>query len=206
MSPEASFSGEALFRGLFFRDGEVAHLLGDLWGGTPSPEDMLNEKQLREARAYAGRVIDHVHRGSPDFLDQFALTMQSGDHLAIEKIMAVASGELIRGIAEEEGMSMEDLKSEMSAWARTNDDTYLDDGKCLYPFVTVAAAFHAAVAAYSAVAVAVFAAVDVSVVYHLNAFWGGGGEDDLEEQEDPGSSRTLKREMAVDTIVKRLSR
>lgn len=90
------YDGETVFRGLYFGEGPVAEMFPELWKqeryvATKKQLTSDDEHKLAELQ---NKLIARIREQDKSFFDHFGETMQSGDHLAIQKLME-QTGKLI---------------------------------------------------------------------------------------------------------------
>ena len=85
-STKLGFTGEQVFRGILFGEGEVAKLFPEIWD---------NDSQLEESEqgqiSVKEEIISFIKIQYPDFMDWFGQETQSGNHIRIQKALDEAS-------------------------------------------------------------------------------------------------------------------
>ena len=78
------FSGVDLYRGIVLAHGPVAGLIPEIRDQLVPP-GLLQDRQLRRAiEMFQDRLIEEIALTHPQFFDDFAAAMRSGDHLAVQ--------------------------------------------------------------------------------------------------------------------------
>ena len=81
------YDGETIFRGLYFGQGPVAEMFPELW---KQERYLETKKQLTSGDEHRltelqNKMVGRLRDLDKGFFDRFGETMQSGDHLAIQK-------------------------------------------------------------------------------------------------------------------------
>jgi hypothetical protein len=92
-------SGEVLYRGLFFGQGEVTEQVPELremfeWQANLEPA------QRAALTEFMDQVVAVIDRTQPGFFPEFAAAMQSGDHNRISRMTQRATGVTVAALAE----------------------------------------------------------------------------------------------------------
>lgn len=94
-SESLDFSGEEIFRGLFFARGDVANLFPEIW-------EIRNVKSLVEESGNSNSyenvqnlMIDLIKAEQPDFFDNFGNVMKSGNRVLINQELKAASNTIL---------------------------------------------------------------------------------------------------------------
>jgi SdpC family antimicrobial peptide len=95
---EEGYTGEVVFRGVFFGEGEVADLFPEIWGNYKSQVNSKEWIKLKES------IISSLKTNNPTFLDKFGKEMQSGNHFRIQSILIEGSN-LLRNLGFDNKMS-----------------------------------------------------------------------------------------------------
>ncbi|WP_051263387.1 sporulation delaying protein family toxin [Tuberibacillus calidus] len=74
------YSGEELFRGLVFGQGDVAKLFPEMWG--KSQLELTNSKESLKA---VDLVISQINKNSPNFFNHFKTVIESGNPYLIDQ-------------------------------------------------------------------------------------------------------------------------
>ncbi|PUA40612.1 hypothetical protein C8Z91_03900 [Paenibacillus elgii] len=88
-SPKQKYSGEQIFRGLVFGQGEVARLFPSIW-----PEEMLVKLNNQQAFAATEQLMQQIKQLDPTYFDQLEKAAYSGSHLQVRNALATG-GELV---------------------------------------------------------------------------------------------------------------
>ena len=84
--PEApTVDNEALARGIFFAEGEVASRITAYNGLRELREEALNDEQKAALIKVQDELMGIIKANDPSFLNSFGTTLRSGDHLQIQK-------------------------------------------------------------------------------------------------------------------------
>jgi SdpC family antimicrobial peptide len=78
----SAYTSEPLLRGILFGEGEVAARLPELW-----TSDEMAAASTPDKRAAHDAFLLSVAKRDPDFLDTFAVEMQSGDPVRVEAVL-----------------------------------------------------------------------------------------------------------------------
>jgi len=92
-----NFSGEELFNGIFFGQGEVASIIPEI-NNQAKMIDVLNPEDLSRVQQIRLSLTNKLKEQNPNFFTDFKNAMQSGQHLKIEKMLKQTSEMLIQGI------------------------------------------------------------------------------------------------------------
>lgn len=122
-----AFTGEQIFRGIFFGQDPVSHLFPEMWGKDQAKVSEWNEMDEQ--------IVARIIANDWTFMARFAAEMQSGEHLRVQAGLEEAGQSTIRamqelGYLDKEGNPAEGLAS----------------GDCLFAFRVVVAVYVAAVA------------------------------------------------------------
>jgi SdpC family antimicrobial peptide len=81
------YDGETIFRGLYFGQGPVAELFPELWKQERylATKKQLTSKDEQRLTEVQNKIVARLRDQDKGFFDRFGKTMQSGDHLAIQK-------------------------------------------------------------------------------------------------------------------------
>jgi SdpC family antimicrobial peptide len=83
-------SGEALYRGIFFGEGDIVASVPEL-RGTFEWQTMLDSTQRKAVHEFVDQLIPAIRQTDPAFLDAFGDALQSGDHLRIDRMVERAN-------------------------------------------------------------------------------------------------------------------
>lgn len=100
------FSGESIFRGLFFGSGPVAGMFPELWRDARRRTlQTLRERpdHVAALEAVERVVLQHITSHDAGFMDDFGAAMRSGDHLRIDAALKGASSAILRALEAEYG-------------------------------------------------------------------------------------------------------
>jgi SdpC family antimicrobial peptide len=136
------FSGEEIFRGVFFGTGPVAARLPEIWQ-QPRFASVNHLRAEPRVRRLQERLVAKLEQAHPGLLDWFGIEAQSGDHLRIRHALGFVGDQLVEAIGTEANYDAEFTTSQDLETA----------GLVLGPVVAVAAFvfFYFAVEVYSAV-------------------------------------------------------
>jgi SdpC family antimicrobial peptide len=93
---QAALSGEDMFRGVFFGQGPAAALLPELWKGKSIEDRAQTAERAAQVRALQEELVARIAEKDPAFFGQFASTVRSGSHVAVERALQQAAT-LLRG-------------------------------------------------------------------------------------------------------------
>jgi len=80
-----AFSGAELYRGIILAHGPVAGMIPEIRDQLLPPR-VAQDRQLRRAmEMFQDRLIEEIGLTHPQFFDDFAAAMRSGDHLAVQE-------------------------------------------------------------------------------------------------------------------------
>lgn len=91
VAPHAALSGQEMFRGVFFGQGPAAGLLPELWKGRSIEDRAETAERAAQVRALQEEVISSIAEKDPTFFGQFATTVRSGSHVAVERALQQAA-------------------------------------------------------------------------------------------------------------------
>lgn len=77
------YTGEELFRGIYFSEGEVGQRLPEIRDYNVS-NFISDPEQLQRARSFQNAIVAEIKKSNPGFLDQFQADMTSGNLSLIE--------------------------------------------------------------------------------------------------------------------------
>ncbi|MEE4248525.1 MAG: hypothetical protein V2I33_24355 [Kangiellaceae bacterium] len=86
----AQFTGEQLFKGIFFFEGEVAELIPNL-SNLKLENFVSNEDELNGARATYNAIMDEIVLKHPNFYNNFKTVVLSKNHVQIRQELIFAS-------------------------------------------------------------------------------------------------------------------
>jgi SdpC family antimicrobial peptide len=130
-----SYSGEALFEGIFFAEGEVAAQIPEL-SGMNAKNFVSTDKERQEIDAFRAFVVDYVNDNYPEYMGDLENAVSSRSHVKIDQVLkqghdimeaAVNASSYERDVAAEqkmlanlegrisEDMSTEEVKAEIQA-------------------------------------------------------------------------------------------
>jgi SdpC family antimicrobial peptide len=80
-----TFSGQELFSGLYFGQGEVSEMLPEVWQHPEVTALKAQDGVPAKLKAVSQDLIKKIDQVNPDFFKNFAAGMQSGQHLKVQK-------------------------------------------------------------------------------------------------------------------------
>jgi len=96
-----AYSGETLFRAVFFADGPAAENIPELQRAKAAYGlNQLNEKQRAAARNLEDSLISRFRQADPAFFKRFQREIQSGDHRRVQAMLQQSSRMVINIIYE----------------------------------------------------------------------------------------------------------
>jgi SdpC family antimicrobial peptide len=78
-----AYSGEEVFKGLFFGEGEVGAKFPEIWEGQSLTDRAQTPKKKAQYEQWQANALAKVNAQDPAFLERFGEAMQSGDHVLI---------------------------------------------------------------------------------------------------------------------------
>jgi SdpC family antimicrobial peptide len=100
-----TFTGQEIFVGLFFGEGEVGGKLPELWEGESLSSKAATPAEARDLEAFEARIVADLERSEPGFLDRFGTAMQSGDHVLIAETLNKDRDLIFKAIEQTSGAS-----------------------------------------------------------------------------------------------------
>lgn len=79
-----SYSGEALFEGIFFAEGEVAERIPEL-NGLSAKNFVSTDKERQEIDAFRASVVEYVNANHPDYMDELRAAVATRSHIKIDR-------------------------------------------------------------------------------------------------------------------------
>jgi SdpC family antimicrobial peptide len=77
-----NFSGEEIYKGVFFLDGEVANLIPEYEGIRLA--DVVSAEVISKYQAKENKVIEIIKSNNPTFFEEFKNDMTSGNHIQVQ--------------------------------------------------------------------------------------------------------------------------
>lgn len=105
-----SYSGEALFEGIFFSEGEVAEQIPEL-RGLSAKNFVKSEEERQEIDEFRAAVLTHVNKNHPKFLGELKAAVDSRSHVKIDKVITVGKSyveEAVNSLSYERNTAAED--------------------------------------------------------------------------------------------------
>lgn len=113
------FKGEDFYRGIFLAQGPVANRIPEIRDHLKIDQSKVDPKVMRLINDFYARLIDSIREADPTFMDRFGEAMQSGDHFAIEEMIAEGSNVTLK--------AMHEMPEVVSLRAKIEEDpTYVD--------------------------------------------------------------------------------
>lgn len=94
------YSGEDLYRGIFFAYGEVAGMIPEIRDHLMAPNGVFNSQQKRTIENFQNRVIQSINTVDGGFLSSFGAAMQSGNHIIIDKKLNEAARITVKALSQ----------------------------------------------------------------------------------------------------------
>ncbi|MEW4059551.1 sporulation delaying protein family toxin [Bacillus siamensis] len=94
--PAVSYSGEDIFSGIFFGQGEVAKLLPEVWDTKAVKK--INQDELKQV---SDQVIDDIKKSSPDYFKKLKAAVYSGDYEKVNSVIDQGSQIMAKVLKEE---------------------------------------------------------------------------------------------------------
>ena len=79
------YSGEALFRGIAFGQGEVGSKLTEIWPDGGAEGIAKTPAQAIAVRGFIDETVRSIRKTDPTFFERFAAATQSGDHFKVDR-------------------------------------------------------------------------------------------------------------------------
>lgn len=189
-TPNQSFTGEEVFRGIMFGQAPVAQLFPEIWSSDDVAEQLNTKEKVKAWDALTESVVSQIKTADPTFMDRFGQEMQSGDHLRIQNGMIEASEKMFNAMT---AIGVMNENGEFSS-------TYEGPLACSVVAVCAAAI---AVAVWKWVAVVDIAAVAMVAAVVL-AVWRWGPSVQSEATESQKASARLFQESFIAAIAQKL--
>lgn len=159
-----SYSGEEIFLGLIFGEGEVAKLFPEIWESAEILEMRaeVTPEQAEVLKQFQSDLLNYLTEQNPAFFSRFSESMQSGNHLRIASALDEASLLMFQALSPESGFLAKYGVAEISI-----DVQQL----ALWVGGAIAVVVVAVVHAYGAVYIGGAAAVTATAVFATNVFW-----------------------------------
>ncbi|AME07522.1 sporulation delaying protein family toxin [Bacillus siamensis] len=94
--PAVSYSGEDIFSGIFFGQGEVAKLLPEVWDTKAVKK--INQDELKQV---SDQVIADIKKSSPDYFKKLKTAVYSGDYEKVNSVIDQGSQIMAKVLKEE---------------------------------------------------------------------------------------------------------
>lgn len=94
--PSVSYSGEDIFSGIFFGQGEVAKLLPEVWDTKAVKK--INQDELKQV---SDQVIADIKKSSPDYFKKLKAAVYSGDYEKVNSVIDQGSQIMAKVLKEE---------------------------------------------------------------------------------------------------------
>ncbi|HYG00897.1 MAG TPA: hypothetical protein VD927_00570 [Chryseosolibacter sp.] len=207
---KAGFTGEELFNGIFFGDGEVSARIPEI-ASQLDVREILTADETAALNSIRASLTADLKNADPNFFVNFKSAIQSGDHLIIEKALTNASQSLydavLSGSLNKTGLTHQELSSKVDelinvedlkdASGKVDEKAFKDQIGKIRMFggaeeTQKEACLAVAVAAVLVLAVAAAAAAIVFI------FWVGA-------KYSPDDGSELQEEMIVNSIASNLS-
>lgn len=118
-----SYSGEALFKGIFFAEGEVAEQIPEL-SGLSAKNFASTDNEIQEIDAFHAEVIAYVNRNYPAYMGTLESAVNSRSHVKIDQVVTQGKSiveEAINSLSYERDLKAEqDLQANLEA--KVNSD------------------------------------------------------------------------------------
>lgn len=85
-----AYTGEEIFSGIFFGQGEVDKLFPEIW----EQQQAALKANDREYEKIRNEVISEIKTNKPGFFKEFGVEMRSGDHLRVQAALETGEKEL----------------------------------------------------------------------------------------------------------------
>lgn len=94
--PAVSYSGEDIFSGIFFGQGEVAKLLPEVWDTKAVKK--INQDELKQV---SDQVMADIKKSSPDYFKKLKAAVYSGDYEKVNSVIDQGSQIMAKVLKEE---------------------------------------------------------------------------------------------------------
>jgi len=106
------FSGEQLFRGLIFMDGQVANLIPELKDRMEVKKLVaLSPAQQEQERKIVNVIVREINANQPGYFDEFKKAMTSGDQQIINTNLVGVQEVIMRSLASYLGIKLDNVVS-----------------------------------------------------------------------------------------------
>ncbi len=104
----SGYDGETIFRGLYFGQGPVAQKFPEIWKQERYLERkrLLTEKDEKQISEIQNKIVARLREEDKDFFDHFGKTLQSGDHVAIQKTLDETTNLMFAAVRKETGKDL----------------------------------------------------------------------------------------------------
>lgn len=109
---EKNYSGEELFRGIYFSDGEIAQRIPSLKFNNNMIADLSIEQKL-ELDKFQSQIVEHLKGIDPNYFENFKHTITSNDIYKIEKHLEMVSRDIasyVEILLAEKGTNLNEIK------------------------------------------------------------------------------------------------
>lgn len=97
-SQVANYSGEELFSGLFFGEGEVVTLVPELYDRSQLKNYLINQEEIEAFKSFQSKAIATIQNNNPGFFESFKKDMTSGNHVQISNALKTSSAVLVKAV------------------------------------------------------------------------------------------------------------
>lgn len=116
------FTGEQIFRGLFFGEGEVAANIPEL-NGLHVSNYITDAKKLADALDFQNRIVNQVKNDHPGYFSELKAAVDGRNHVSVQNALQAGSGYVeeavaklgVRRDAAEEQRKADDLAQKLNA-------------------------------------------------------------------------------------------
>ncbi len=109
-----NFSGEELFNGIFFGQGEVATLIPEI-SNQVNMADVLTTDELEEVANVRQDLTAALKVQNPNFFNEFKSAIQSGNHLRIQETLRQTSELIFQGIMDISNVQTSKTKEQIAS-------------------------------------------------------------------------------------------
>jgi SdpC family antimicrobial peptide len=110
------YTGEEIFRGIFFGEGRLLALIPEIKQNKITAEDLFtSQSQISEIETTRNTIVQNINNSNPTFFSEFHTKMTSGDPFIIQQAIAEAGPLVLDAIAEGMGYTTPSQKESFKA-------------------------------------------------------------------------------------------
>lgn len=107
------YSGEDLFRGIFFSEGVVASKLSN-YGKFEDVKGQLNAEQKKELLTLQNELISYISKNDPTYFSKFQKSINSGNPVVIRAAIAESKGTLKQAVLKITNVNLTDVEKKIN--------------------------------------------------------------------------------------------